>query len=166
MFEIMCGIFVLFIYICISVGDYTDGYGVGYRCYIFVPDILARTWISIGLCCCRYCAINGCEYLGHRTSVTPSYVIDVPVPIRQSEQTCIWVLEYFLCLFLRCCYWILELFQQCGIFVSSFYDVVIGYWSCSNSVVFLFSLSTIFLLDIGAVPTVCYFCFLFLRYCY
>jgi hypothetical protein len=76
------------------------------------------------------------------------------------------IVWYFCFLFLRCCYWILELFQQCGIFVFSFYDVVIGYWSCSNSVVILFPLSTMLLLDIGAVPTVWYFCFLFLRYCY
>jgi hypothetical protein len=72
----------------------------------------------------------------------------------------------FCYLFLRYCYWILELFQQCGIFVFSFYDVVIRYWSCSKSVVFLFPLSTMLLLDIGAVPTVWYFCYLFLRCCY
>ena len=76
------------------------------------------------------------------------------------------IVWYFCFLFLRCCYWILELFQQSGIFVFSFYDVVIGYWSCSNSVVFLFPLSTMLLLDIGAVPTVWYFCFFFLRCCY
>jgi hypothetical protein len=37
------------------------------------------------------------------------------------------------------------------IFVFSFYDVVIRYCSCSNSVVFLLSLSTMLLLNIGAV---------------
>jgi hypothetical protein len=39
-------------------------------------------------------------------------------------------------------------------FCFLFYDIVIGFWSCSNSVVFFISLSTILLLDIGAVPTV------------
>ena len=44
---------------------------------------------------------------------------------------------------------ILELFRQCDICSFS-----VRYWSCSDSAVFV-----VFLLDIGAVPTVRYLCF-------
>ena len=66
-------------------------------------------------------------------------------------------------------YWILELFQQCGIFLLDFRTVPtvwyfsIGIWNCSNSVVFfywileLFRQCGIFLLDFGTVPTVVFF---------
>ena len=75
-------------------------------------------------------------------------------------------------LFLRCSYQILELFRQCVIIYFSFYfhDVPIRFWSCSDSLVlFIFHfISTMFLLDFGAVPTVCYYMLfiLFLRCSY
>jgi hypothetical protein len=63
----------------------------------------------------------------------------------------------------------LELFQQCCIFLLDVGTVPtvlyfsIGFWSCSNSVVFfywileLFQQCCIFLLDVGTFPTVLYF---------
>jgi len=50
-----------------------------------------------------------------------------------------------------------------GIDFASFYDFSIGFWNCSDSVVFfywileLFRQCGIFLLDFGTVPTVLYF---------
>ena len=48
---------------------------------------------------------------------------------------------------------LLELFRECGICCFS-----VRYWSCSDSMVFV-----VFLLDIGAVPTVRICCF-YVRY--
>ena len=64
-------------------------------------------------------------------------------------------------------YGILELFSQCVNFLWDFGTVLtacyfcIGFWNCSDSVLFVFwncSDSVIFLLDFGTVLTVCYFC--------
>ena len=53
----------------------------------------------------------------------------------------------------------------CGINLASCYNFSIGYWNCSDSVVFLIDFGTVpsviffFLLDFGTVPTVWYFLF-------
>jgi len=54
--------------------------------------------------------------LVHKTSLTPPLSIDQPVPIKESERSCICVLGYHCCLFLLFLYWILEFFRQYGIF--------------------------------------------------
>ena len=78
-----------------------------------------------------------------------------------------WILERFQ----QCGIFLLdlELFQQCGIFLLDFGTVPtvwyfpIGFWNCSNSVVFsywileLLRQCCIFLLDFGTVTTVWYF---------
>ena len=78
---------------------------------------------------------------------------------------------YFIFLFfLGFFYQIQELFRRCGIFYFSFYfqDFSIRFRNCSDNVVFysIPFISTIFLLDLGTVPTVWYFLFflLFLRF--
>ena len=60
---------------------------------------------------------------------------------------CVRGIDYRFWLFLRLFYYILELFQQCGIFCSS------RFWNCSDSVVFFV------FLDFWTVPTVWYFYF-------
>ena len=65
---------------------------------------------------------------GHKTSLTPSLYIEVPVPRQEGERSCIGVLWVsILPLFLRFCNWTLvELFRQWSIFVFLFYCINIG----------------------------------------
>ena len=86
----------------------------------------------------------------------------------ENEQSCIYVkLSIWPLLQIVC--WILELLRQCGIFLLDFGTILtvcyfsIGFWNCSDSVVFfywileLFLQCGIFLLDFGTVLTVWYF---------
>jgi hypothetical protein len=41
----------------------------------------------------------------------------MPLPRQEGELSCIYVLGYRYCLFLRIVYWSLELFAKCGIFL-------------------------------------------------
>jgi hypothetical protein len=54
-------------------------------------------------------------------SLTPSLFIEVPVPSKEGEWSCICARVYKLWLFLRISYWILELFRQCCIVCFSLY---------------------------------------------
>ena len=56
------------------------------------------------------------------TSLTPSFFIEVPVPSQQGQRPCIYVLEVS----------IMTLFF--------FNDFAIGFWNCSDSVIFYFIL--------------------------
>jgi hypothetical protein len=56
----------------------------------------------------------------HKTSITLSLFIEVPVPSQESE-SCICVLGDQFCPFLWFFYWILERFRQCCIFSFLFY---------------------------------------------
>ena len=49
--------------------------------------------------------------------IAPPLFIEVSVPNQESEWSCSCVLLYRVYLILRCLYWILELYRQCGIFV-------------------------------------------------
>ena len=63
----------------------------------------------------------------HKTSLTPPLVIEVPVPRQECEWSCIFMLggnRYFL--FLRFFCWILEMFQQRGIYVFVFHSIYVS----------------------------------------
>jgi hypothetical protein len=79
----------------------------------------------------------------NKASLTLPLFTEVPVPSQESEHSCVCVLV--------------------GIDFASFYDFSIGFWNCSDSVVFfywvleLFRQCGIFLLGFGTVPTVVFF---------
>ena len=53
-------------------------------------------------------------WLAHQTLDLSNMLIEVPVPSQESE-------GYPFCLFLRFCYWLLEVFRKFCLFLSSFY---------------------------------------------
>jgi hypothetical protein len=65
------------------------------------------------------------EYLVHKTSLTPSFSIGVPVPSQECERSWIYMcVGDQLFIFLRFFYCILELYRQCG-FVFCFFHFII-----------------------------------------
>ena len=75
-----------------------------------------------------------CNYLGlkTKTSLTRHMLLNYLYQARKvSGHVCVWQGSQF-CLFLQFCYWILELFRQCGICCFS-----VRFQNCSDSVVFV-----------------------------
>jgi hypothetical protein len=60
------------------------------------------------------------ENWAHKTSLIPPLIIEVPVPSQESERSCICVLEVLIFTLSTIFLLNLELFRQCGVFLSTF----------------------------------------------